>query len=151
MLKLYFDGAAVPNPGLATYGWILERNGEKVAKGWGSLDGKRTSNEAEYAGLAAGLTAALERCEKGEAVKACGDSRLVIRQSAGEWAIRSERLVRPVARVWGILEKFEEEKKGPVTFHWIAREKNADADRLTKRALVATIDERHIGEMNKET
>jgi hypothetical protein len=58
-----------------------------------------------------------------------GDSDLVIKQVKGEYKVKSPLLAPLHGQVKELLEKLPN-----VTFEWIQRERNADADRLTNLA-----------------
>jgi hypothetical protein len=84
-----------------------------------------TNNVAEYHGLIKGLEAAA-RCGVSD-LKVFGDSNLVILQMRGKWTVHAANLVplnrwaREVAR-----------QIAKVSYHWIPREENAEADALSK-------------------
>ena len=59
-----------------------------------------------------------------------GDSQLVVRQMAGEYKVRSERLLPYHAHLVRLVGEFSE-----VRFEWIPREENVRADELSKEAL----------------
>ena len=131
MLTLHFDGMAKPNPGVGAYGWVLERDGKEVATGGGIIGGGSTSNEAEYAGLVQGLRAARQQAGEDEAVTAKGDSRLVVNQASGRWAVRAENLVPLVDEVWELAARL-----GRVSFVWVPRAQNRRADNLARMAFL---------------
>jgi ribonuclease HI len=87
---LYTDGAARPNPGPAAAGFrILTSSGELLFEHEESL-GDRTNNHAEYAALISGLDA----CRAYTRNRVCvgSDSRLVVKQMAGEWRVKNPEL-----------------------------------------------------------
>lgn len=126
MIRGHFDGASRGNPGEAGAGAVIY-DGDRVIWRCAEPLGVRTNNEAEY--MALGLLAAeLER--RGlRGAEICGDSRLVISQVTGAWKIKEPRLkalADPViARVKAIGARC----------CWVPREKNAEADRLSNKAL----------------
>jgi ribonuclease HI len=135
---LYFDGACWPNPGNSgAYGYHLHHNEELIASVSGIVQepGEKSNNSAEYAGLAAGFQEFLKQnttnyCE----LNVFGDSQLVINQMNGKWKIRPNHngLYVPYARKTMQLCKEIRNKKTQVHFFWIPREKNEEADRLSK-------------------
>jgi len=133
MIEAYFDGLCEPNPGgVATYGFVIKRDGKKVHEGHG-LAGtpktpRATNNVAEYTGLIKALEWLLAQKIK-EPVTVRGDSDLVIKQVKGEFKVKSPLLAPLHGQVKDLLEKLPE-----ITFEWIQRERNADADRLTNLA-----------------
>ena len=135
MYYLYFDGLCEPkNPGgVATYGFVIkDEEGNVVCKGKGLVGAGMfgddvTNNVAEYTALIKGLECFLEKGLKGPLVVR-GDSQLVIRQLKGEYKVKSPRM-KP------LYEKVKELIKGlDVTFEWVPREKNEEADSLSREA-----------------
>ncbi len=131
MLKVYIDGACEPiNPGgTASYGLIVYRDDTKILVtgkviGTGAL---MSNNVAEYAGL----LAFLKRWGGVNPVEVFSDSQLVCKQMAGEWQ----------ARRGLYLESYHQAKTlcdgKPISFHWIPREQNTEADRCSIVALAA--------------
>jgi broad specificity phosphatase PhoE len=81
--------------------------------------------------LLAGLRAAVE-IDPSAYVEAPMDSRLVVEQMSGRWQVKHPDL-RPLVREGaGLASSFG---SGHVTFTWIPRERNVDADRLANRAM----------------
>jgi len=130
---LNFDGACEPvNPGgVATFGWIIKRNGATLKCGAGEVarGPGATNNVAEYAALIAGLQALAGLGLAGEPVEVRGDSMLVIRQMSGEWRIGSERLLPLYRQAQDLARQFAE-----VMYRWVPREENAEADALSIEA-----------------
>ena len=93
--------------------------------------GIATNNVAEYQGLIAGLRSVLTLAGDGATVEVRMDSKLVIEQMAGRWKIKNEGL-RPLACEASVLAR-----RLRVTWKWIPRERNSDADRLANEAMDA--------------
>ena len=138
MHLLQFDGAADPNPGKASGAYVLfgppvmERDWlvrNVIEEGFTYLP-HGTNNEAEYTGLILGLEKALEH--KVGAIKIEGDSMLVINQVQGLWRVKEPRLVKLHARAVKLLTHFNQ-----TSITHIPREKNEDADSLSKEGLQA--------------
>lgn len=143
MIELYFDGACEPiNPGgTASFGWVLKQNRKTLATGSGIV-GKgtgMTNNVAEYAGIIEGVKAYLELPVK-EKLHIRGDSNLVIQMVGKNWGWNKKKTVwQPHAKmphlkklldeVHQLLEKIDYEVE------WIPREKNQEADELSKNPL----------------
>ncbi len=123
----YFDGATVPNPGRRGIGGLLlGPAGERVEI---ARDlGHGTNNEAEYEALIAVLAAAVTAQASPLLVQ--GDSKLVLHQVQGEWAIREPSLVPYCKRAQLLMRQLPDLK-----FRWIPREENGEADLLSKRAI----------------
>ncbi|MGW4637278.1 bifunctional RNase H/acid phosphatase [Sphaerisporangium sp. NPDC004334] len=125
------DGGSRGNPGPAGYGAVVkDTDGQVLAEAADAL-GVATNNVAEYQGLIAGLRSALALGGEGAAVEVRMDSKLVIEQMAGRWKIKHEGL-RPLAREAAALAG-----RLRVSWKWIPRERNRDADRLANEAMDA--------------
>ncbi|GII83581.1 bifunctional RNase H/acid phosphatase [Sphaerisporangium siamense] len=125
------DGGSRGNPGPAGYGAVVkDTDGQVLAEAADAL-GVTTNNVAEYQGLIAGLRSVLALAGDGTAVEVRMDSKLVIEQMAGRWKIKNEGL-RPLAlEARGLAGRLR------VTWRWIPRERNRDADRLANEAMDA--------------
>jgi probable phosphoglycerate mutase len=90
--------------------------------------GVATNNVAEYRGLIAGLRAA-RAIDAGAEVHVRLDSKLIVEQMSGRWKIKHEDM-RTLA-----LEARDLLPAASVTYTWVPREDNRDADRLVNAAL----------------
>ncbi len=89
MLKIYSDGGSRGNPGPSAYAIVVTEDG-KVIHEHSEFLGEHTNNYAEYRGLIAGLTKAIQLgAQEAEFVM---DSQLVIRQMTGEYQVKSEAM-----------------------------------------------------------
>ena len=86
---------------------------------------------AEYSGLVAGLRAAADLAP-GADVEVRMDSKLVVEQMSGRWKVKDPNL-RSLARS----AQDEARRLGRVTYVWVPRARNADADRLANQAMDA--------------
>jgi broad specificity phosphatase PhoE/ribonuclease HI len=122
------DGGSRGNPGAAAYGAVLKdaETGETIAEAAQTI-GVATNNVAEYRGLIAGLELARQHAPDAE-LEVRMDSKLVIEQMAGRWKVK-HRDLRPLAIQANGLAPFG------VTWTWIPRELNKDADRLLNKVL----------------
>jgi ribonuclease HI len=131
MITVYFDGMCYPkNPcGVAAYGYLIYRDGEVIHRGFRAVgEGKgMTNNVAEYEGLKA---AAMWLQDNGteEKILIKGDSQLVIKQMKGEWQVNSATSKKYVPEIKQLL------KGKDVTFQWVPREENQEADKLSRVA-----------------
>ncbi|GAA4219481.1 putative phosphoglycerate mutase [Streptosporangium album] len=126
------DGGSRGNPGPAGYGAVVKDAADgQVLVETAEAIGTQTNNVAEYRGLIAGLQSLLALAGDGAAVEVRMDSKLVVEQMAGRWKIKNEGL-RPLA-----LEAAALARRLRVTWRWIPREKNKDADRLANEAMDA--------------
>lgn len=133
MIEAYFDGLCEPNPGgVATYGFVIRKDGKKIHEGHGLAGTPKTAgatnNVAEYTGLLRALEWLAEEKPPGPIVIR-GDSDLVIKQVRGEFKVKSGLLAPLHGQVMELARKLP-----GITFEWIQRERNADADRLTNLA-----------------
>ena len=123
------DGGARGNPGPAGYGAVVRESatGEVLVE-LGDSIGVATNNVAEYSGLVAGLTAAVDLGAVEVEVRM--DSRLVIEQMSGRWQIRNAGLRPLAAKAAALVTRFE-----TVRFTWVPREQNVEADALANAAM----------------
>jgi len=89
MYRIFTDGGSRGNPGPSAYAIVVEKD-EKVIHQHSEFLGINTNNYAEYRGLIAGLTKAIEL--KAETVEFIMDSQLVIRQMNGEYKVKGENI-----------------------------------------------------------
>ena len=126
------DGGSRGNPGPAGYGALVRDagTGEVLAERSEPI-GVATNNVAEYSGLIAGLRAAKE-IDSRASVEVRMDSKLVVEQMSGRWKIKHPDM-KPLARTASeAADRFSE-----VTYEWVPRERNQDADRLANEAMDA--------------
>jgi ribonuclease HI len=131
MIIVYFDGLCYPrNPGgVAAYGYLIHRDGELIQRGLGVVgEGKgMTNNVAEYEALKAAAQWIKDRgIEDRIAFK--GDSLLVVKQMKGEWKVRSATSRKYVPEIRKLLAGRD------VSFVWVNREENEEADELSREA-----------------
>jgi len=126
-LIIYADGGSRGNPGQAAYG-ALVCEGDNVLIEIAEKIGIATNNVAEYQGLIAGIRAA-NKIDPAAQIEARLDSKLVVEQMSGRWKIKNV----PLAKL-----AMEAKKIHPpelITFTWIPRDENYQADRLVNLAL----------------
>ena len=130
MLVVEADGGSRGNPGVAGYGALVRdgSSGRVLWEGAAPL-GKESNNVAEYSGLIAGLAAVL-RIDAGADVEVRMDSKLVVEQMAGRWKIKHPDM-RQLALEARDLAAQISAAGGSVSFTWIPRERNKDADALS--------------------
>ena len=123
------DGASRGNPGHASFGSVVRnaQTGELVAELGGVL-GHATNNVAEYRGLISGLEA-VASIDPQAIVEVRMDSKLVVEQMSGRWAMKNAAL-RELAMAAREILPFSN-----VTYTWIPREDNKAADALANEAL----------------
>jgi ribonuclease HI len=128
LLRVFSDGAARGNPGLAGAGAVVTTPDGKVLARRGRFLGKTTNNVAEYQGLILGLQAAQELGAREVEVRA--DSQLLIRQLKGEYAVKHAGLKPLHAEALRLLVSFDR-----YTLQHVPREENALADEMSNRAI----------------
>jgi ribonuclease HI len=126
--RLYTDGAARGNPGPAGAGAVIVNpDGHIVAK-IGKFLGDSTNNVAEYMGLILGLKRAKAMGIK--ELDVFSDSELLVKQLAGDYAVKAEHL-RPLHdEAKTLLGAF-----AAIQVRHIPREENAQADAMSNRAI----------------
>lgn len=139
--RIFFDGLCEPNPGgIATYGFVIIKPGEKALEGGGPVPGSNTpqatNNVAEYTGVVRALEKAVELKLTEQETEVCGDSKLVICQLRGEWRVRDKKLAPLYLAARSLADQFER-----ICFEWVPREENKDADRLSYVAYVRALAE----------
>jgi ribonuclease HI len=130
MITVYFDGLCYPkNPGgVAAYGYAVFRDGKPIWRGFGAVGEGRgmTNNLAEYEALmAAAQWMVHEGIEEKIAIK--GDSELVIKQMKGEYKVSSATSRKYVPEIKRLLRGKD------VSFSWVPREENEEADELSRK------------------
>jgi ribonuclease HI len=133
-LEAHVDGGARGNPGPAGYGVVIRDSRGGDARELRGFVGIATNNVAEYAGLIAALRYA---CEHGaSSLTVYADSELVVRQMNGQYRVKAPGLkpLHAEARRLALsLPSFR-------IVH-VARERNAEADRLANLAMDEEISE----------
>lgn len=123
------DGASRGNPGPAAYGAVVkDAETQRILCEVAEYIGEATNNVAEYRGVLAALEQA-RRLDPDAPIEARLDSKLVVEQMSGRWAIKNATL-RPLAlQVRDLADR--------VTFTWVPRAQNTAADALANEALDA--------------
>lgn len=129
LLVVEADGGSRGNPGPAAYGAVV-RDGEtgRVLVEVAETIGEATNNVAEYRGVLAGIQHALE-IDPEARIEARLDSKLIVEQMSGRWAIRNAALRELALAVRRL--------RTDVDYTWVPREQNTAADRLVNEALDA--------------
>ncbi len=137
MLKAYIDGACEPvNPGgTGSYGLVIYRNGTQIHRDYSIIGyGDDISNNvAEYAGLLALLEWCIKR-HMAEPVLVLSDSALLVNQMAGRWEAKHGRYFPLYQKANAVIDEYG--MRSLLRYQWIPREENAEADGLSKEALL---------------
>jgi ribonuclease HI len=124
MLVIFTDGASLGNPGPMGIGVVVYRDGVIVEE-LSEYIGKGTNNIAEYTAVVRALETVHGMGEMEAHIKS--DSQLIVRQLNGEYKVKDLGL-RPLK------ERIDHLCKGlNVKFEHIPREKNSEADELSKK------------------
>lgn len=126
--KLYTDGGSRNNPGDSACAFVICDLDDNVVEKSGYYMGIATNNQAEYLGMIKGL----ERCrDLGiDKVNLHSDSQLVVNQMNGFYKVKNQELAPLHQQLKELADSFEK-----VTFHYIPRALNAEADREVNRIL----------------
>jgi ribonuclease HI len=129
----YIDGGSRGNPGPAGFGVRLEDAHGVLVVEWHGAIGVATNNVAEYRGLLAALTWAVEHGVRSLEIRS--DSQLLVRQMLGDYRVKNA----------GLLPLFKEARAlaariPKVRFTHVRRELNTEADRLANEAMDGSTD-----------
>lgn len=131
---IYTDGGARGNPGPAGSGAVIYSNDGKVLKRIALYIGETTNNQAEYKAV----VAALEHMVKllngqivNPTIQMYLDSKLIVEQMNGRFKIKNEGLKPLYWQIRDLIMKLG----GAVTFSFVPREKNTEADELVNQAI----------------
>jgi ribonuclease H / adenosylcobalamin/alpha-ribazole phosphatase len=123
------DGGSRNNPGPAGYGAVVrDADTGAVLREVAAGIGVASNNVAEYRGLIAGLTAALD--VGADEVEVRMDSLLVVNQMTSVWKVKHEAM-KPLASEAAALVR----RLPVVRFRHVPREQNFHADRLANEAM----------------
>lgn len=131
MLIVESDGGSRGNPGIAGAGALVRsQDGDILDAIAVPVGPKETNNVAEYRGLLAGIALA-RQIDPDAVIDYRTDSKLVVEQMSGRWRIKHPEM-----------RQLAEEAKAklgstPISYTWIRRNKNADADELSNEAMDA--------------
>lgn len=134
MIIVYTDGACEPrNPGgHGVGGWLARHDGEEeiILKGFYDC-GQRldmTNNIAEYAAVHGALRDVLNHGYEDHDILLYTDSKLVVEQLSDRWKCNSPHLRVWRDGIWKLMEQFKKD----VSFTWIPREENKEADAMSR-------------------
>jgi ribonuclease HI len=126
--KIFIDGASSGNPGPSGVGVVIKDREGKVLDSFSFFIGKATNNIAEYLSLIFALhEAQLLGLKK---IEIYSDSQLLIRQMRGEYKTRDE-----ILKVLHKIIKYLTAKFEKISYNYIERKDNREADRLASRAI----------------
>uniref|UniRef100_A0A7S2W1N6 RNase H type-1 domain-containing protein n=1 Tax=Rhizochromulina marina TaxID=1034831 RepID=A0A7S2W1N6_9STRA len=128
---LQFDGGSRSNPGDAGCGAVILSNDDTRRELWWGrrvLEGKKTSNFAEYSALLCGLEHALDLGVKHLHIQ--GDSLLVVNQINKVYRVKSETLLPLYNTCVELLSRFDS-----FSIEHVPRRENKRADELANEAI----------------
>lgn len=127
---IHSDGGSRNNPGEAAIGVVIADEQGQTIETISRRLGIATNNQAEYAGVIAGLERAKEL--GAEEVECVLDSELVVKQLNREYKVKHKDLAPLFLRMHNLSLQFKK-----VTYRHVRREENKEADRLVNEALDA--------------
>lgn len=126
---VFIDGLAEPkNPGTGTYAYVAYKDGKKIAEEGGFAGEDVTNNFAEYSALAKALSR-MRDMGVDDKIIIRSDSKLVVGQMSLGWKAKGGGYLVKYREVRDLLKGFPS-----VSFEWIPREKNEEADLLSRIA-----------------
>lgn len=133
LIEVYIDGACEPvNPGgVGTWGYVIYIEEILWDKQYGVVgEGRGISNNvAEYSALIHALEKLIEANITREPVIVYSDSNLLVNQMSGKWSAKGGMYYRYYKKARKLKIFFRN-----IRFVWIPREKNKEADELTRKA-----------------
>lgn len=132
IISIFTDGGARGNPGPAAIGVYIEKKGKPLAQ-IGKRIGDTTNNLAEYSAILEALSWILQNKEEVGKVKVnfFMDSELVFSQLTGLYKIKNENIKKLILEI----RKKETAINFPISYAYVRRENNKEADRLVNLAL----------------
>lgn len=132
-IQIYTDGGARGNPGPAAIGLVIIQEGQTLKK-YSEFIGEKTNNQAEYEAVIFALKKIKLLFGKKKAktmeIGICLDSQLVAKQLNHQYKIKEKDLQPLFLKVWNLILDF-----GQISFKYIPRQQNKEADRLVNQAL----------------
>ena len=128
LVTLYIDGASRGNPGPASVGCFIKRDGQVLLQ-QGYYLGTKTNNQAEYAALLIGLHLAKGLLRPDDHLHIVSDSELLVKQLTGHYRVRDPLLQVLFARAQCMLQNVD------YRITHVLRVHNTHADALANQAL----------------
>jgi len=129
---VFTDGGARGNPGPAAIGFVVKDTQGKTLAEVGKYIGRATNNVAEYLAVIEALGWIISNIKyQISNINFFLDSKLIVNQLNGYYKIKDAKLRNLIIEV----RKLEQEIKSDVSYHFIPREKNLQADLLVNKNL----------------
>lgn len=124
ILKIFTDGGSKGNPGPSSIGVVGFLDGRKIIE-IGKSIGIATNNDAEYRALIEALenTKDIKGVSK---IEFYSDSRLMVNQVKGLFKVKNGKIKEYMLKI----RSLEQEINLPITYHYVPREQNQEADTL---------------------
>lgn len=132
-IVIHTDGGARGNPGPAAIGIVISDE-RLVIKKYSEYLGQATNNQAEYQAVIFALKKVKALFGKKKAkimeIEIRLDSELIAKQLNRQYKIKEKKLQPLFIKIWNLILDF-----GQVSFKYISREENKEADRLVNQVL----------------
>jgi len=129
---IHTDGGSRGNPGPAAIGVVIQSSLGKNE--YGEYIGETTNNEAEYRAVIFALkklkTLIGSKKSKEGSVEFLLDSELVVKQLNKEYKLKDKNIQNFFIEIWNLTFDF-----GGVSFRYVPREENTEADRIVNQVL----------------
>jgi ribonuclease HI len=132
--NVFCDGGARGNPGPAATGFLIKDQRGKILEKTGKFLGQTTNNVAEYQAVIEALKWLSQSSvinHQSSVINFFLDSRLVVNQLNGLFKIKNGKLRELVVEI----RQLEQRVGGNVSYQFIKREKNQEADQLVNQVL----------------
>lgn len=132
-LEVYYDGACI-NYVKGGWGFRILEHGKVIVEKCGRIKGTKavTNNVAEHYALGQALSYLIEAGWNNDKITIYGDNKMSVKQLEGDWIIKS--LQAPYAKF--AFKNIELARKfSSISFKWIPRHFNKEADLLSKRGM----------------
>ena len=133
MLRVFIDGSVEPtNPGgVGAVGIVVYKDGTRILR-IGKVVGEgptMSNNRAEYEALKEALQWLLAQGSTREHISVNSDSSLLVNQMQGKWKVKGGLFFTAYNEVKQLVRHFSN-----LSFNWIQREENEEADLLARKA-----------------
>ncbi len=129
---IHTDGGSRGNPGPAAIGVVIqEETSGKVVASFGKKIGITTNNVAEYSAVIAAITYLIDQKKQGSELQFLLDSTLVVNQLNGLFKVKDSNMRNLMMKVRELEQTFD----GTITYAYVPREQNSDADFQVNAAL----------------
>ena len=131
ILKVFTDGGSKGNPGPSSIGGVGYIDSKKVFDFKKSI-GIATNNDAEYRALIETISniknqkSKIKNTYQISKIEFSSDSRLMVNQVKGLFKVKNERIKKYILIIRGL----EQEINLPISYHYVPREQNVEADLL---------------------